>query len=47
MFMLYQIPMSPSEYYKDKVRNIKDFDYTIEYRNKDLRKHPELYRVGR
>ena len=37
----------PSEYYKDKVKSIKDFDYSIDYRDKDLRKHPELYKVGR
>lgn len=39
--------MTPSKYYKDKVKAIKDFDYTVDYRDKDLRKHPELYRVWR
>ena len=36
-----------STYYRKKVQSIKDFDYTINYKELDLRKHPELYRIGR
>lgn len=34
-----------STYYREKVRKIKDFDYTLDYKNLDLRKNPELYRI--
>ncbi len=37
--------MAPSKYYRTKIATIKDFDYTVDYRDKDLRKHPELYKV--
>ena len=26
---------------------MREFDYDLDYKNLDLRKHPELYRVGR
>ena len=37
----------PSEYYKKKVKSIKDFDYNLDYKNLDLRKNPQLYKIGR
>jgi Domain of unknown function (DUF4385) len=37
-----RIPPAGSEPYRSKT-----FDYSVDYRNVNLRKHPELYRVGR
>lgn len=39
--------MTISTYYRQKIRSIKDFDYTLNYKELNLRAHPELYRVGR
>lgn len=37
----------PSDYYQKKVKSIKDFDYNLDYKNLDLRKNPQLYKIGR
>ena len=39
--------MNISPYYRNKINSIKEFDYNIDYSQLDLRKHPELYRIGR
>lgn len=36
-----------SDYYRQKVRNISSFDYTLDYKNLNLRDHPELYSIWR
>lgn len=39
--------MPPSDYYRQKVRHLRDFDYTLDYSQLDLREQPALYRIGR
>lgn len=36
-----------SSYYEDKVQSIKSFNYSLDYKNLNLRENPQLYRIWR